>query len=117
MKTKTVARFGRILPAGLLAAVLPVSAQTFPGGLGTAVPVVTIRATDPSATWAGDPGVFTIFREGETNLTLNVFYRIFGTASNGVDYVAIGDFWDEDGEVYRGQRLRNTLRILDDIHE
>lgn len=36
---------------------------------------------------------------------------------NSVDYVAVGDFWDEDGEVYRGQRLRNTLRILDDIQQ
>lgn len=34
---------------------------------------------------------------------------------NSVDYVAIGDFYEEDGVVYRGQKLRNTLRMLDDI--
>lgn len=36
---------------------------------------------------------------------------------NSVEYVAIGDFWEEDGEVYRGQRLRNTIRVLDEIQE
>ena len=50
------------------------------------VPAVTLRVTDPNATWAGDPGVFTLLRDGPTNDTLNIFYRIGGTASNGMDY-------------------------------
>src|ERR1043166_4371415 len=54
-----------------------------------ALPVVTVRATDPSATWSGDPGAFTLFRYGPTNNTLNVFYRLDGTASNGVDYAQL----------------------------
>ncbi len=66
------------------------------------VPVVTIQATDPVAITyqpsnsdpspfepLGKLGVFTVFRQGSTNLTLNVYYQIGGTASNGVDYATI----------------------------
>src|SRR5882724_712 len=56
------------------------------------MPVVNIRATDPLASWAGDPGAFTVFRDGPTNTTLNVFYWIAGSASNGVDYASIGNY-------------------------
>ena len=62
------------------------AAQTSTGG---AVPVVTIQATEPGASGPGYPGVFTVFRHGDTNAALNVFYDISGTASNGVDYAAI----------------------------
>src|SRR6266404_245641 len=55
-------------------------------------PVVTIRATDPLASWSGDTGIFTVFRDGATNATLNVYYRTGGTASNGVDYADIGNW-------------------------
>jgi hypothetical protein len=51
--------------------------------------VVTIRATDPFASESGDTGTFTVFRAGPTNNALNVFCRIGGTASNGVDYVTL----------------------------
>ena len=44
-------------------------------------PVVTIRATDPFASESGDPGLFTVFRDGPTSNALNVFYLIGGTAS------------------------------------
>jgi hypothetical protein len=54
-----------------------------------AIPVVTVQATDPIASWAGDPGAFTLFRDGPTNAALNVFYRLGGIASNGVDYAQI----------------------------
>jgi hypothetical protein len=56
------------------------------------LPVVTIYATEPHATWSGDPGQFTAFRAGPTNMTLNVYYRIGGTATNGVDYNTIGNW-------------------------
>src|SRR5258708_806773 len=56
------------------------------------VPVVTMHATDPLASWSGDTGSFTVFRDGPTNEMLNVFYLIGGTASNGVDYAAIGNW-------------------------
>jgi len=51
--------------------------------------VVTIQATDPLASWSGDTGTFTLFRAGPTNAALNVYYKIDGTASNGVDYASI----------------------------
>src|SRR5436190_20878541 len=50
------------------------------------IPVVTIRATDPLASWTGDTATFSVFRDGSTNAALNVYYLIGGTASNGVDY-------------------------------
>ena len=55
----------------------------------TTLPVVTIRATDPLATWSGDTATFTVLREGPTNSELNVYYAIGGSASNGVDYTEI----------------------------
>jgi hypothetical protein len=53
---------------------------------------VTIRATDPLASWSGDPGTFNLFRQGPTNAALNVYYLIGGSASNGVDYASISSF-------------------------
>ncbi len=52
------------------------------------VPVVTVQATQPDAT-AANPGVFTVLRKGDTNLTVNAWYDLGGTASNGVDYAMI----------------------------
>jgi hypothetical protein len=52
-------------------------------------PVVTIVATDPLASESGDTGTFTLYRIGNTNSALNVYYTIGGTASNGVDYAKI----------------------------
>ena len=61
-------------------------------------PVVTVVASDPDATeipevppWLGmlqmsDPAVFTVRRTGSTAPPLVVFYRVGGTAENGVDY-------------------------------
>lgn len=56
------------------------------------VPVVTIEATKPIASSPASPGIFTVFRAGDTNETLNVYYDIGGSASNGVDYAQIGNF-------------------------
>jgi hypothetical protein len=55
------------------------------------LPVVNIIATDPLCTEPGvlpvyDPIVFQVSRTGPTDQPLPVFYRIGGTASNGVDY-------------------------------
>ncbi len=58
----------------------------------TQLPVVTILATDPFATWSGDTGTFTVFRLGDASQDLNIYYRIFGTATNGVDYQTISNF-------------------------
>ena len=55
---------------------------------GSVVPVVTVQATQVYAT-TNDPGAFTVFRAGDTNALLNVWYDLGGTASNGVDYATI----------------------------
>jgi hypothetical protein len=55
------------------------------------MPVVDIFATDPSATWSGDTATFTVFRRGNPTNTLNIFYRILGSATNGVDYQTINN--------------------------
>src|SRR5262245_8323418 len=60
------------------------------------VPVVNIEATDPEAMEQSplvgapvNPAVFTVWRSDGTNDALTVFYRISGTASNGVDYTKL----------------------------
>lgn len=66
-------------------------AQTYPGT------TVTIRAADPYASelpatnGVVDPGLFVVSRVGPTNINLPVYLRIGGTASNGLDYVAISN--------------------------
>ena len=64
------------------------SGANCPAQTGGAVPVVTVQATQPFAT-ATSPGVFAVFRTGSTDATLNVWYDLGGTASNGVDYSLI----------------------------
>jgi hypothetical protein len=53
--------------------------------------VVTITAPDPSASEAGDPGLFNVSRGTNTTGDLLVFLSITGTALNGVDYQAISN--------------------------
>jgi hypothetical protein len=64
------------------------------------LPVVTIQATDPIATWSGNTGTFTVFRLGDPSQTLNIYYRVLGTASNGVDYQAIGNYVQIPSGIY-----------------
>ena len=64
----------------------------YPYPTNFSIPVVTIRATVPVANWSGSPGVFTVTRAGNPVPALNVYYRISGTASNGVDYQTIGNW-------------------------
>jgi hypothetical protein len=52
-------------------------------------PVVTIAALDNTAHEAGGDGLFTIIRSGNTASALTVNFTIGGTASNGIDYVAL----------------------------
>ena len=66
------------------------------GDVPPLVPVVSIIATDPFAaervaTNGTNTATFKIYRTGPTNLDLTVFYSVHGTASNGVDYVEIGN--------------------------
>jgi hypothetical protein len=53
---------------------------------------VRLDASDFTAAEPGtDPGEFTFTRFGTTNTDVRVFFTISGTASNGVDYVAISN--------------------------
>ena len=53
----------------------------------SAPPVVTVIATDASASETGpDPGTFTVSRSGSTASALTVYYALGGTAQNGADY-------------------------------
>jgi alpha-tubulin suppressor-like RCC1 family protein len=54
------------------------------------IPVVTIRASDPEASEQNsDPAVFVVSRSPVSDRPLTVYYRVGGSASNGVDYVAL----------------------------
>ncbi len=72
----------------LLASAFGTFAQS---SISNSLPIVTIQATVPIATWAGQDGVFTVFRYGNPTPSLLVYYCISGTASNGVDYQKIGN--------------------------
>lgn len=77
---------GSLALALCLALSLPLSSVAQVTTNWPGIPVVTIGATDPIAS-PGNPGVFTVFRSGDTNQTLLVYYQALGSASNGVDYV------------------------------
>ena len=79
-----------LLASGLL--LMSASGSFAQSSGGGSIPVVTIEATVPIATWAGQDGVFTVWRSGDAAPALNVYYGISGTASNGVDYRAIGQW-------------------------
>src|SRR2546430_10367884 len=57
----------------------------------TYLSTVRVVASDPSASETGpDTGTFTLRREGgNTNLAMNIFFHLGGTAQNGIDYVAV----------------------------
>lgn len=69
--------------AGFLAANATLRAQP------ATVPVVTVSAPDAVAAEPDNPGVFRLLRDGPTNLTLQVYCVIGGTAENGADYRAL----------------------------
>lgn len=89
-------RVRSLLPWQAFALGIGILVASSPGSLGqttnTLMPVVTVRATDPFASESGDTGTFTLFREGPTNQTLNVYCVFGGSASNGVDYAALSSF-------------------------
>ncbi|MGH7991911.1 MAG: Ig-like domain-containing protein, partial [Limisphaerales bacterium] len=78
-----------ILTLVILTCGTKVLAQTTDSNL---IPIVTVQATQPIAT-VSNAGVFTVFRTGNTNAALNVWYELGGTASNGVDYALISYHW------------------------
>src|SRR5437660_4367410 len=78
------------LALGILAALSQFAIAQNAGLTTNNAPVVTVTASDPSASEIGpDTGTFTVFRTGATSNSLTVFVRLGGTASNGVDYETI----------------------------
>ncbi len=53
-------------------------------------PVITISASDPTASEAGDPGEFTITRSGPPSGALTVNFTRTGTATSATDFTAVG---------------------------
>jgi hypothetical protein len=83
-----------------------------------AVPVVSVRATDPVAAEPNpntdhlDTATFAIYRKGPTNESLRVFYQLGGTASNGMDYVELS----HSVEIPAGERAAKVvIEPLDDL--
>jgi len=59
-------------------------------GGGTALPTVTVTASDASASETGpNNGAFTFTRTGSTSSALTVRYALSGSASNGTDYTTL----------------------------
>lgn len=85
MLERMIRRALLILVVGALLA-LPVSGA----GAQSTLPTVTIIATDRFAKEPADNGEFTVYRTNSPSLAaLTVYYMISGTATNGVDYVAL----------------------------
>jgi hypothetical protein len=90
----------------------PVQVRVYP-----ALPVVTIQATDPRASEPGilavvDAGIFNVTRTGDTNSALRVWYRISGTASNGIDCTAISNSVTIPAGAQSGRVVVNALHDL-----
>jgi len=84
--------FKKFLALGILAALSQFAIAQNAGLTTNNAPVVTVTASDPSASEIGpDTGTFTVFRTGATSNSLTVFVRLGGTASNGVDYETISN--------------------------
>lgn len=75
------------------------------------LPVVGVQATDPGVGEAGDLGEITLTRTGTTTAPLVVQLAIGGTATNGVDFVALGT----SAVIPAGQRwVRLLVTAIDD---
>ncbi|HNQ89481.1 MAG TPA: Ig-like domain-containing protein [Verrucomicrobiota bacterium] len=92
---KAPRRTAGLIPAALLLTIgcSALQSQTPDPSL---VPVVTLAATpveiaEPSAAHPGAAAVVCFFRTGDPGQELTVFYKVAGTAENGVDYSRIGD--------------------------
>ena len=105
------ANFLCILP--LAALLCSAVAQTgLPPGLPpSAIPTVTIQATDARASWSGDPGTFTVFRAGDPTMDLNIYYRVFGSATNGVDYQILNNWVQIASGAYSNTVVVNPIDL------
>ncbi len=96
----------------VLAALCAAEAQVGPSpGPQTTIPVVTIQATDPRASWSGDTGTFTVFRNGDPTMDLNIYCQVFGSATNGVDYKTLGNWVQIASGAYSNTIVVNPINL------
>ena len=88
MKTMCLSRVVRPVSLAVSLVLAGLSSSLAQTATNSLIPVVTVLATQPVAT-TNQPGVFTVYRAGNTDATLNVWYDLGGTASNGMDYALI----------------------------
>jgi hypothetical protein len=79
--------------------------------IDSSIPVVSMVAADPLATWSGNPGSILIIRNGNPDPALNVYCCISGTASNGVDYQSIGNFVQLPSGVMTNQVVIHPINL------
>jgi hypothetical protein len=58
--------------------------------ISNTIPFVNIMFTTPFASSTSNPGVSAVCRCGNPTPALNAHFRISGTASDGIDYAALG---------------------------
>jgi hypothetical protein len=56
----------------------------------SSIPIVTVSAVDATASEAGDTGTFAVMRAGDSSQPLTVTLTVGGTATEGVDFSALG---------------------------
>jgi hypothetical protein len=66
----------------------PASATLWLADDDSTLPELSVAAEDPTASEAGDPGVFTLTRSGDLSKALSVRFVLGGEAVNGRDYRA-----------------------------
>ena len=95
---------------GLLALSAAALAQT--NIVTNTIPRITVTAPDATASeWVTNTGLFRIARLEPTNQAVRVFYRLGGTASNGLDYELLPD----SVEIRAGERYAHiVVRGIDD---
>jgi hypothetical protein len=77
--------------AGTTGYVIADAVQFLPQG-APAISVQVVASVGTASTTGGLPGRITFVRAGDTDVPLTVHYTLSGTASNGVDYVALPGF-------------------------
>ncbi|MFA6104284.1 MAG: AIDA repeat-containing protein, partial [Victivallaceae bacterium] len=77
---------GDKLTLGLADAATDQLTAAFTAGSGSALPQITIAATDADAGEPANDGTFRISRTGDTSNALTVYFNVNGTATAGSDY-------------------------------
>jgi hypothetical protein len=71
--------------------------------------VINVAAVAREASEDGSKGKFLITRSGETNVAVNVYYRLSGAASNGTDYATLPESTALDAGVNRAEIIIDPI--------